>query len=119
MASRSNGYRPDRDGSFKTPYQKQRARILNTETICAICGMPVDKSLKFPHPMSPTIDHIVPVSLGGHPSDPDNLQLAHLKCNQVKSSRLTIESNKDLIAENKQIGNRILPQSMNWKKYGV
>lgn len=108
--------RPDMDGAFQSQYHKIRKQVLAEESICAICGQPVDKTLKFPHPMSPTVDHIIPVAKGGHPASRDNMQLAHLICNQVKSSRLTIEGNKPK-QEAKEIGNRNLPQSMNWSVY--
>lgn len=58
-----------------------------TESVCAICGRPVDMSLKAPDPMSPTVDHIIPVTKGGHPSDINNLQLAHWYCNRMKSDK--------------------------------
>lgn len=58
-----------------------------SESICAICGRPVDMGLKAPDPMAPTVDHIIPVSKGGHPSDINNLQLAHWICNRMKSDK--------------------------------
>lgn len=51
---------------------------------CGICGEPVDLSLRKPNLMSASIDHIVPFAHGGS-NDPENLQLAHLHCNHVKS----------------------------------
>jgi 5-methylcytosine-specific restriction endonuclease McrA len=55
---------------------------------CALCGKPVDKSLKTPHPMSPEVDEIIPVSLGGSPFEMGNLQLVHRICNQRKSNKI-------------------------------
>ena len=112
-------YRPDMDGAFRSAYDKNRKRVLNENDVCAICGLPIDKRLKFPHPMSPTVDHIIPVAKGGHPSDPTNLQIAHLICNQVKGTKTTIEINGSLMNEAKIIGNRDLPQSRDWSRYGV
>ena len=63
-----------------------RARVLATENICALCGEPVDKSLKTPHPMSPEVDEIIPVSRGGSPIERRNCQLAHRICNQRKGN---------------------------------
>nr|DAS56852.1 MAG TPA: HNH endonuclease [Caudoviricetes sp.] len=63
--------------------------------------------------MSPTADHIIPIAKGGHPSDLQNLQLAHLSCNRGKSDKVI---NKKYIAD-KSIDNRVLPQSMDWKAY--
>ena len=74
--------RLDRVGTHRSQFDKNRKKIYATQTICGICGKPVDFSLKFPDPMSPTIDHIIPVAKGGHPSDIDNLQLAHFYCNR-------------------------------------
>ena len=61
-----------------------------SQSICAICGRPVDKELKAPDPMSPTVDHIIPLNKGGHPSDINNLQLAHWICNRMKSDKLAV-----------------------------
>lgn len=69
-------------------YWKNRKRVLASESICAICGRPVDKSLKAPDPMSATVDHIIPVAKQGHPSDINNLQLAHRICNRMKSDKI-------------------------------
>ena len=69
--------RPERQGLHRANYERNKKRILATQNICGKCGKPEDKSLKPPHPMAPTIDHIIPVSKNGHPSDIDNLQLSH------------------------------------------
>lgn len=105
--------RLDKKGAHRANYERNKKRIFATQNTCGICGHPVDFSLKPPHPMSPTIDHIIPVAKGGHPSDIDNLQLAHWTCNRQKSDKI-FRSNQ----ETKQaIGNRVLPQSMNWTEY--
>ena len=110
-------YRPESDGIFQTPYHKNRRRVIAENDICAICGKPVDKRLRFPDPMSATVDHIIPIANGGHPSDIENLQLAHLICNQVKGTKATIERNKNLAEETKLIGNRELPNSTDWARF--
>lgn len=48
--------------------------------ICQICHKKIDKELKYPDPMSKSIDHIIPLSCGGTHTI-DNLQQAHLCCN--------------------------------------
>lgn len=68
-----------------------RARILATETTCGICGQTVDKTLgRQPdgtwHPLSPEIDEIIPVSLGGDPLARSNTRLAHRICNQRRGN---------------------------------
>lgn len=86
--------RPDRVGDHRTAFEKNRQIILHTQKICALCGQEVDFSFKYPHPLSPAIDHIIPVSKGGHPSDLANLQLTHRACNRAKSDKLFIEQAK-------------------------
>lgn len=80
--------RPDKDGTHRGAFEKNKKKIYATQTVCGICGKPVDFSLKYPHPLSPCIDHIIPIAKGGHPSDIDNMQLAHWTCNRQKSDKL-------------------------------
>ena len=113
--------RPDHDGSHRLAFERNKRRIMQTETICGICGQPVDKKLKYPHPMSPCIDHIIPIDRSGHPSDISNLQLAHWKCNRAKANKLIFpvraqrgNSGEVQITDN---SNRVLPLSMDWASY--
>ena len=105
--------RPDKKGAHRANYERNKKRILATQNICGICGQPVDMSLKHGDPMAATIDHIIPVAKGGHPSAIENLQLAHWTCNRQKSDKLF----KDVKQEPKVVGNRNLPQSMDWSQY--
>lgn len=109
--------RPDQNGTHRGAFEKNKKKIYATQEVCGICGRPVDFSLKYPNPLSPCIDHIIPIAKGGHPSDIDNLQLAHWTCNRQKSDKLikrqgTAESNGTEV-----ISNRVLPQSTNWTEY--
>lgn len=106
--------RVDRFRGHRAQYNHNKKKILATQTVCGICGKPVDKSLKYPHPMSPTADHIIPIDRGGHPSDLDNLQLAHFICNRYKSDKLV---KVQYVDGPKVISNRDLPQSMDWAAY--
>lgn len=54
--------------------------------VCQICGKKVLISKKCPHPLSATIDHIIPLSKGGHHSY-KNIQLAHFICNCKKNDK--------------------------------
>lgn len=110
------GRRSDREGGNRVAYEKARKKILATQTVCGICGKPVDMSLKNPHPMAPTVDHIIPVSKGGHPSDLSNLQLAHRCCNREKSDKL-FSSAREAISEPKLISNQLLEQHFDWVSY--
>lgn len=53
---------------------------------CGLCDLPVDLELAWPDPLSKSLDHVVPLSRGGA-HDPDNVQLAHLRCNTAKGNR--------------------------------
>lgn len=105
--------RADHTGGHRVEYEKNRKRILKTQTVCGICGRPVDMTLKAPDPMAPCVDHIIPIAKGGHPSDISNLQLAHWSCNRQKSDKIF----KNETETPKTIGNRNLPQSLDWKSY--
>lgn len=100
----------DKYGSQRAAYNTNKKKIMASESFCAICGKPVDKTLKFPDPMSPCIDHKFPWSRGGDCSV-DNLQLTHLYCNRQKSDKIIDGKSKETI---KNIGNNDLPLSADW-----
>lgn len=104
--------RPDR-GSQRPQFESNKKKIFSTQEVCGICGKPVDFSFKFPHPLSPCIDHIIPINKGGHPSDISNLQLAHMCCNRQKSDKLVEKQNFSTGIE--LISNRMLPLTLDWK----
>lgn len=54
--------------------------------MCGICGEKIYPRHKWPHPLSPSIDHIVPLSRGGLHSF-DNVQASHKTCNLRKGNR--------------------------------
>ena len=85
-----------------------------SQSICGICGKPVDKSLKFPDPMSAAIDHIIPVDKGGDPSNLSNLQLTHMYCNRQKSDKILTSKAE---AATKVFNNRDLPLLIDWTMY--
>lgn len=60
------------------------------EWVCGICNKPVDPNVKHPDPKYGSIDHIIPISMGGS-SDNGNLQLAHLVCNLRKGGSIPAE----------------------------
>lgn len=68
--------------------EKVRRKIVFTRDtwICQLCMTPVNKSAKWPHLDSATIDHIIPLSVGGDESYA-NCVTAHLKCNSQKGNR--------------------------------
>lgn len=93
------------DERRKANYQKRRAQKLNLpaetilpldvyerdEWVCGLCSLPVDRSLIYPDPSSPSLDHITPLSIGGH-HVMGNVQLAHLSCNVRKGNRVEADA---------------------------
>lgn len=51
---------------------------------CHLCRDKVSAK-PYPHPLSASLDHVVPLSRGGI-HDPDNVKLAHLRCNVEKGA---------------------------------
>ena len=99
---------------FVLTLQWNKKKIYASQSICGICGKPVNFGYKFPHPLSPCIDHIIPVSKGGHPSDISNLQLAHMTCNRDKSDKLF--ATKQAVSTGIElVSNRLLPLTFDWK----
>ena len=89
----------------KSHWHKRRAQKLNLpadnirpadvyerdEWVCGICSTPVDRTLAHPDPMSPSLDHVLPLSLGGHHTM-ENVALAHLSCNVRKGNRVEVDA---------------------------
>lgn len=55
--------------------------------VCGICQEPIDRASKAPHPLSPSVDHIIPIAKGGNHTY-ENCQTAHLACNISKGARM-------------------------------
>lgn len=55
--------------------------------ICWLCEQPIDPEAPSRSPAAPTVDHVVPRSRGGA-STPDNLRLAHRRCNAARGNHL-------------------------------
>lgn len=105
--------RLDRNGSHQYQFKINKKKIFATQDTCGICGKPVDFDLKYPHPFSACIDHIIPVAKGGHPSAIENMQLAHWTCNRQKSDKLFSHKGTQV----QIISNRDLPQTIDWVAY--
>lgn len=54
---------------------------------CQLCASPLDMTATAPHPLSPTIDHVLALARGGT-HEPSNVQSAHFLCNSRKGDRL-------------------------------
>lgn len=66
-------------------YRKRREQLLKYDTVCYLCGRPIDRSLKRPDPMAPEADHEIPVARGGDLAN-GKLRLAHAICNRRKGA---------------------------------
>jgi hypothetical protein len=55
--------------------------------MCHICRTAIDPKTTYPHPLSASLDHVVPLILGGAHSRA-NVAAAHLTCNSSKKDRV-------------------------------
>lgn len=53
------------------------------QSVCVVCAKKVKPELRWPHRMSASLDHIVPISKGGAHIK-SNVRCAHLSCNSKK-----------------------------------
>jgi hypothetical protein len=83
--------RPGRDYA----YRQARRRVLAGAQVCHICGGPLDWDAPPRSPLSPSADHVLPVSAtrGLDPmtrqrlaADPGGLRPAHLGCNSRRGA---------------------------------
>jgi hypothetical protein len=95
------GYNDPWNERRKANSQQRRAMKLGTQTekvksltvyerdawTCGLCSTPVDQNLAHPHPMSASLDHVLPLAKGGTHTY-TNVQLAHLTCNVSKGARV-------------------------------
>ena len=61
--------------------KKIKRELWEESNLCGICGK------QLPSFDRSTLDHIIPLSWGGT-CDKSNLQLAHLKCNNLKGDKI-------------------------------
>lgn len=67
-----------------TRRDRHRRKIARGRPPCHLCHEPIDYDADWLHPLSFTIDHIIPLNRGG--ADVlENLAAAHRKCNRAKS----------------------------------
>lgn len=62
------------------------ARLKAESRVCWICGLPIDPDLRSPHPLSFTVDHVAPVSMGGPIAERRNALAAHRICNNKRGT---------------------------------
>lgn len=59
--------------------------------ICGLCSAPIPRDAVWPDLLSPSVDHIVPLSRGGEHSMA-NVQASHLSCNSRKQASVPVEA---------------------------
>lgn len=81
--------------------ERRRLRMLETRTemfhkseiferdswVCHLCSEPIARDEKFPHPRSASLDHVIPIALGGEHTRA-NTAASHLRCNISKGARV-------------------------------
>ena len=65
--------------------RKRVARLVKAGEPCCFCYQPIDLGVPYPEPMSFTVDHALPTSLGGT-DHYDGLRPAHNHCNRQRSN---------------------------------
>lgn len=75
--------------------RRLKAQLRREEANCWLCGYPIDDSLPSTHPMSRTVDEVIPRSRSVDPKrsalDRSNCRAAHRRCNSEKGDRLVGE----------------------------
>lgn len=79
--------RAEKKGCLHEPYDRQDI-FERDGWVCGICRKKVDRTKLFPHPDSPTLDHVIPLDKGGDDA-PHNLRCAHHSCNNSKRVQVT------------------------------
>ena len=75
---------------FATKAIRDKARLRVAQRVkagepCWFCKTPIDLTIAYPHPLSFTVDHATPTSLGGS-DDYSRLRPAHNRCNRQRSN---------------------------------
>lgn len=85
-----NTYRRDMHSTKANRENKELKRqAAALQLPCNICGQPIDYTLDGNDPQGATVDHLIPVSKGGHPDHPNNKAIAHRHCNVSRNNKIT------------------------------
>ena len=71
-------------------YRQLQRIVYARETHCWLCGEYVDQTLHHNDRMARTVDHVIPLELGGAEYDLTNCRLAHRRCNSSKADGLAV-----------------------------
>lgn len=88
-------HRPYEPELYGGPRRRLKAQVRREEPNCWLCGYPVDLTLPPNHPMSSTIDEVIPrsrsVDRRRAALDRGNTRHAHRRCNSEKGDSLVTE----------------------------
>jgi 5-methylcytosine-specific restriction endonuclease McrA len=75
--------RPD-DPIRSYRWQRLAKRVLAEESVCWLCGLPLDYDAPPRSRWAPSVDHVTPRAQGGSLYERSNLRAAHQGCNSRK-----------------------------------
>lgn len=78
------------------PYRRLVAAQKALGLPCWICGHDIPAALDARHPLSYTLDHLVPLSRGGSLLDPANARSAHRRCNSARGNRVQATAQRQM-----------------------
>ncbi|MFB7711599.1 HNH endonuclease [Streptomyces sp. NPDC056105] len=74
------------------PYRRLVAAQKALGLPCWLCGHEIPTGVDGRrHPLAFTLDHLVPLSLGGNLLDPTNARSAHRRCNSARGNRPAVK----------------------------
>jgi 5-methylcytosine-specific restriction endonuclease McrA len=77
-------YSPKRRRIYSNGENIDRMYVFERDNwVCHLCKSVIDSSLRFPHALAATLDHIVPLGAGGTHTL-DNVAASHAQCNHLK-----------------------------------
>lgn len=77
---------PFASSAIRDRARKRIAARVRAGEPCALCGQPIDLSIRYPHPEAFTVDHITPTSHGGN-DHIDGLRPSHAACNRARGNQ--------------------------------
>jgi 5-methylcytosine-specific restriction endonuclease McrA len=67
-------------------WKRLRKLLVRNATACAICGFPLLQGARARSPLTTTVDHIIPLALGGDPYARSDLRTVHYRCNSARGA---------------------------------
>lgn len=81
-----HGHNPPNTGNWID--DKVRFELYERDAwLCQLCDSPIDREAHWNDNLAPSLDHVIPRSLGGL-HDPSNLRTAHRSCNSARGTTI-------------------------------